>query len=82
MPAATRDALRACIAAAGARATAQAPLAWLAFEPPGTDEPFELALTLWPGGTQRVLALGHPHGQWLKWADAAPPTAPGRGRPT
>lgn len=82
MPEATREALRACIAAAGAHATAEAPLAWLAFEPPGADVHFELSLTLWPGGARRVLAHGHPHGLWLKWAEAGPPTAPGRESPT
>jgi hypothetical protein len=68
MPAATRDALRACIAAAGARATREAPLAWLSLEPPPkADADFELALALWPGGEKRVLADAHPHGRVMRW---------------
>jgi hypothetical protein len=78
MPAPTRDALRACIAAAGARATRQAPLAWLAYEPPDGGAICELTLTEWPGGARRRLARGHPHGLWAHWvADDALPTAPG-----
>jgi hypothetical protein len=41
-------------------------LSWLAFEPPG-EAPFELSLTLWPGGQRRVLAQAQAHGQWVKW---------------
>lgn len=66
LPAATQAGLRSTIEAAGARATAQAPVAWLAFEPPG-EAPFELSLTLWPGGQRRVLAQAQAHGQWVKW---------------
>lgn len=67
MPAATRDALRAAVAAAGARASAAAPLAWLAFEPPAADARMQLTLTLWPGGERRTLAEAHPHGRWIRW---------------
>jgi hypothetical protein len=66
LPAATQAGLRSAIEAAGARATAQAPFAWLAFEPPG-EAPFELSLTLWPGGQCCVLAQAQTHGQWVKW---------------
>lgn len=75
LPAPTRTALRDCLAAAGARASRAAPLAWLAFEP-DRQGLFELALTLWPGGQRRVLATAQAHGRWVRWADAAP-TAPG-----
>jgi hypothetical protein len=67
LPESTRDALREVIADAGARATRDAPLAWLAFEVAGADAQCELALTLWPGGTRRVLAAAHPHGRWVRW---------------
>jgi hypothetical protein len=67
MPRATRDALREVIAVAGARATPDAPLAWLRFEPPNADAHMELTLTSWPGGTTRVLAAAHPHGRWIEW---------------
>jgi hypothetical protein len=65
MPQAARDALRATILAAGARATHEAPLAWLAFEPPNADAHAQLTLMLWPGGESRVLAHAHPHGRWV-----------------
>jgi hypothetical protein len=67
MPVATREALRDVIAAAGARATREAPLAWLTFEPPNADAHMLLTLTLWPGGEPRVLARAHPHGRWIEW---------------
>jgi hypothetical protein len=68
MPAPTRAALRACIAAAGARATPAAPLAWLAFEP-DRNGVFELSLHLWPGpGVRRVLATAQAHGRSVVWA--------------
>ncbi len=63
----TREALQACIAAAGQRATSAAPLAWLAFEPATANSAFELSLTLWPRGERRVLATAHPHGSTVHW---------------
>jgi hypothetical protein len=66
MPPAARDALRATITAAGERASHEAPLAWLAFEPPNADAQMELTLTLWPDGQPRVLARAHPHGRWIE----------------
>jgi hypothetical protein len=67
MPQATREALRDTIVAAGALATHDAPLAWLAFEPPHADAHMQLTLTLWPGGETRTLAVAHPHGRWVQW---------------
>jgi hypothetical protein len=67
MPAPAREALRALIHDAGSRASAEAPLAWLAFEPPNADAHMLLTLTLWPGGQPRVLARAHPHGRWIEW---------------
>ncbi|MBD0274649.1 MAG: DUF2332 family protein [Acetobacteraceae bacterium] len=57
-------------ARAGARATDAAPFAWLRFEAdPEFDERGSLRLTLWPGGAERVLALGDTHGESLRWLD-------------
>jgi hypothetical protein len=70
LPAATQAGLQTAIEAAGARATEQAPLAWLSLEPPGAA-PFELSLTLWPGGERQVLATAQAHGQWVKWVNWA-----------
>ncbi len=66
-PAATAERVRATLAAAGARATPERPLAWLAFEHTKADAPPELALTLWPGDAPRTLACAHPHGAWVDW---------------
>jgi hypothetical protein len=69
LPEPTRNGLRGLIEATGSHATRQAPLAWLAFEPPDNDARMLLTLTLWPGGVRRVLAEAHPHGQWVRWLD-------------
>lgn len=71
MPEPTRNGLRGLIEATGSHATRQAPLAWLAFEPPDNDARMLLTLTLWPGGERRVLAEAHPHGQWVRWIEPA-----------
>jgi hypothetical protein len=67
LPEPTRNGLRGLIEASGSHATRAAPLAWLAFEPPGHDAQLLLTLTLWPGGERRVLAEAHPHGRWVRW---------------
>ncbi len=67
LPEPTRNGLRGLIEATGSHATRQAPLAWLAFEPPAADAHMLLTLTLWPGGERRVLAEAHPHGKWVRW---------------
>jgi hypothetical protein len=68
-PRETRKRLRAAIEAAGARATAQAPFAWLRMEPSRADPtgPMEVTLTVWPGGEPRLLAHTHPHGAQVHW---------------
>ena|SRR6188768_381506 len=55
-----RASLFATIRAAGERATAEAPLAWLRMEP--ADDRANLDLTLWPGGEDRRLARVGYHG--------------------
>jgi hypothetical protein len=55
-----RAELFARIERAGARATAEAPLAWLRMEP--ADDRANLELTLWPGGEDRLLARAGYHG--------------------
>ncbi len=55
-----RAELAATIAAAGGRASAAAPLAWLRLE--GAGEMAELRLTTWPGGEERLLARAGFHG--------------------
>jgi hypothetical protein len=69
--AAVQAALERTIRDAGARATADAPLAWLRFEP--HREPVrgvDLRLTSWPGGADRSLAMSGYHGEWVRWGPA------------
>ena len=76
MPAETQAALAKTIAAIGARASADAPFAWLRMEPPPTDmATMELRLTLWPGGEDRRLATVHPHGAWVAWEGLLRPSS-------
>ncbi|MEW6471236.1 MAG: DUF2332 domain-containing protein [Actinomycetota bacterium] len=48
-----------------ADATADAPLAWLRFEPVGDEAAVRLAV--WPGGTDHTLAWSGFHGQNVRW---------------
>lgn len=52
--------------AAGAHASAKAPLAWLRFEKEPGEERHSLRLRTWPGG-ERLLAFAHPHGRSVSW---------------
>jgi hypothetical protein len=63
------------IAAAGAAAKPDRPLAWLRLEPPGPLGPteFEVRLTTWPGGHDRVLGMSHPHGTRVRWEACGSP---------
>jgi hypothetical protein len=66
--------VRDVITAAGTRATADAPLAWLRLEPapqPDGGVEFRLDLDRWPSGTASTLALSSPHGPPVRWRDAA-----------
>lgn len=52
----------------GEAATEKTPFAWLRFEAdPAYDEQGALRLTFWPGGEERVLAIGDTHGEKLRW---------------
>jgi hypothetical protein len=65
--AAEQAALQAQIEAAGARADARAPLAWLRMEPPIPEAATELRLTRWPGGQEQVLARVQSHVGRVEW---------------
>ena len=68
LPAATQVALAAEIQAIGAGASADAPFAWLRFEPSADNMALiEVRLTLWPDGSERKLGEAHPHGAWVRW---------------
>lgn len=66
-PRATRHAIVAAIEAAGERATPEAPLAWLRFEPeailggPRDSLRFLVDMVTWPGAERRVLAITDGH---------------------
>lgn len=66
----TQREAREAIKQAGARATAGAPLAWLALEFEAEGHPPELTLRQWPGGARRRLATAHPHGAHAEWSVA------------
>lgn len=68
-PAAVQRRIEARLCQAGAAATAEAPLGWLRYEMADPSNPGlpELRLTLWPGGADRLLAVGHAHGAELAW---------------
>jgi len=65
LSAADRRSVASLLAQAGRRATAAAPLAWLRMEPGG--EQAEVHLTLWPGGTERLIASAGFHGRPVRW---------------
>jgi hypothetical protein len=60
-----RDRMRAALRGAGERATGDAPVAWLRFEPAGPVG--DLRLTWWPGGDEAVLATAEYHGVPVYW---------------
>jgi hypothetical protein len=68
LPPASQAALTAAIARLGASASPDAPFAWLRMEPSAHSMvSFELRLTMWPGGGERLLARTHPHAAWVEW---------------
>lgn len=70
LPAATQARIEAAMAAAGARATKSAPVAWLRAEPNKIDKlSAAVTLTLWRGGDAETRTLGRTdfHGRWTKW---------------
>lgn len=68
LPDATQAGLAVTIQGLAAYATTDAPFAWLRMEPAAEDLAlFELRLTLWPTGEERLLAEAHTHGAWVRW---------------
>jgi hypothetical protein len=57
----------AALEAAGARATADTPLAWLRMEWDSGHTPHRIRLRQWPGGEDKMLGNSHPHGAWIEW---------------
>ncbi len=68
VPADQQARVTAAMEAAGARATAERPLAWIALEANRVLHLHELVVRFWPGGGEPVmLALAHPHGASIDW---------------
>ena len=67
VPADQKARVTAAMQAAGARATPERPLAWIALEANNTLAVHELTVQYWPGGETRVqLGTAHAHGAWLE----------------
>ncbi|HWH31447.1 MAG TPA: DUF2332 domain-containing protein [Egibacteraceae bacterium] len=62
-----RDEVRDAIHRAGARATADAPLAWVRSEPENILRAMRVRLTLWPGGQEELVAKAAAHGLPVRW---------------
>jgi len=73
LPAATKAALRATMAEAAERATAQSPLAWLRLEAESEEKRGAvLRLSIWPDGpVDAKLAVASFHGAWIDWQGVA-----------
>lgn len=72
LPDAERDALRATVEAAGARATADAPVAWVRMEPSSVLRHHAVSVQLWPNAPQeRLVARTHAHGDEVTPLDVA-----------
>ena len=68
VPADQQARVSAVMDAAGARATAERPLAWIALEANRTVHHHKLTVRYWPGGEQRFqLGVAHAHGAWLEY---------------
>ena len=69
LPADERARICAAMAAAGSRASAARPLAWVAVETNPTGFVHELTVRSWPGGERLRLGVAHAHGAWLEWLE-------------
>ncbi|MEM1315560.1 MAG: DUF2332 domain-containing protein, partial [Pseudomonadota bacterium] len=68
LPAETRAALDAAIAAAGARASAARPFAVVSMEADGNAGSAAVTVTAWPGSAAREVARTSFHGYWTQWS--------------
>ncbi len=67
LPDPTKTKLKTAIREAGARATADAPLAWLAMEPDEVDGSAAIHVTIWPTGKTLMMGRTDFHGRWTRW---------------
>lgn len=70
VPADQQARVTAAMEAAGAQATPDRPLAWIALEANRTVHHHELVVRHWPGGAApKMLGRSHAHGAWVEWLD-------------
>ncbi|MFM5884657.1 MAG: DUF2332 domain-containing protein [Novosphingobium sp.] len=63
-----QDRVTAAMEAAGRRATAERPLAWVSLEANRVMHVHEMTVRYWPGGEKPALVTrAHPHGAWIGW---------------
>lgn len=71
MPAATQENITAAMERAGADATPERPLAWVALETDPATFRHELKVRYWNGTSEgkqpKLLAYAHAHGAWVEW---------------
>lgn len=68
VPADQQERVTAAMEAAGARATADRPLAWVALEANRIMHLHEMTVRYWPGGDEpRLVTRAHPHGANIEW---------------
>lgn len=67
LPAGTQARITFAMNTAGAVATPDRPLAWIAFEADRTVSQHTVRLRVWPGDTDILLAKAHPHAGWIEW---------------
>lgn len=68
VPADQQARVTAAMEAAGAKATAERPLAWVSLEANRVLHIHEMTVRFWPGGAEPVVVTrAHPHGAWIGW---------------
>ena len=66
-----KDEITSLMERAGAKATADRPLAWVSLETNRATFRHELRVRYWSGGEEpELLSTAHPHGAWVEWTGA------------
>jgi hypothetical protein len=76
IPADEQAAIQSLIEQRGAAAGERDPLVWLRHEDGAVPGQIEIRMRVWPGGEERLIGMGHPHGrrvEWRGWAGAEAP---------